>query len=62
MKRVTITIAPDASVKVETAGYVGGECKAVTDAIKRELGSVVEETLKPEYHQATKGVHDVQGY
>ncbi len=48
---ITVTVAPDGSVSVETAGYKGSSCKQASEFIEKALGAKTGETLKPEYYQ-----------
>ena len=51
MQTITVTISPDASVRVETTGFVGKACKDATAALESALGVVSSDASKPEYHQ-----------
>ena len=51
-EEVTIIVSRDGkSVQVEGHGFVGGQCKELTQGIERALGVVTKEELKPEYHE-----------
>jgi hypothetical protein len=49
MKTVTITIAPDGSIKSEVSGVVGKGCQDIDKAILAALGKVGKETKTPDY-------------
>jgi len=55
-KRVEITVAPDATVKLNfLEGFQGSECEQVADAVTRALGgTTIERTIKPEYQQVSQ--------
>jgi hypothetical protein len=56
-KQLTITISPDGSdVKIEAEGYVGESCKDATASLIRAIGTLTENTDKPElYHSYLPG-------
>jgi hypothetical protein len=60
MKRVTVTIAPDGSTKVEAHGFTGKECQKATEGVVRALGGAAKEELKQEYFKRA-AVQSVQG-
>lgn len=47
---ITITIAPDGSVQLETRGLVGESCLAETKDLERALGRVDRRTKTSEYY------------
>lgn len=51
MKEITVKIGKDGKVQIETAGFIGAECKDATAAMKALLGLEVEQEDKPEYFQ-----------
>ena len=53
----TIDISPDGTeTRVEASGFVGSECKAVTEAIEKALGTVTQQKTKPEFHRTRVAV------
>lgn len=53
-KIVTVEIDKNGNFTVDMAGYQGKGCKAVAKAFE-SVGKVVNEELKPEYHQEGPG-------
>ena len=51
MKSIEITFHADGSVKVEAIGFKGKGCQQATADFEKGLGSVTDDTKKPEYHQ-----------
>lgn len=50
-ERIVIEVSADGrTVKVEGQGIVGTDCKLLTAAIERALGTVQTVVTKPEYH------------
>lgn len=47
---ITVTIAPDGSVQLETRGLVGGSCLEETKDLERALGSVKSRARTSEYY------------
>lgn len=58
-QEILIDIDEVGNVTVEGVGFAGADCKKFTEAIERELGEVVETTLKPEYRQVERRVSNV---
>ena len=54
MKQIEITVFTNGETKVETTGFVGGECVSASRFIEQALGLTAIDTLKPEYHQASQ--------
>ncbi len=48
---ISVTIAPDGSVEIETSGFTGKSCQDATRALEAWLGGQKTERLKPEFHQ-----------
>lgn len=48
MKIVTVEFGRDGSVKIDVAGFAGGECLKETLDLERALGIVGKRTEKPE--------------
>jgi hypothetical protein len=50
MRRVSVRIAPDGKVKVETEGYTGQSCLEATRLLEQALGFTGDESreMKPE--------------
>ena len=53
-KTIIIDIATDGSVKIDTKGFVGAECKEATRAIEKALGTTTADVKKPEFTQQAK--------
>lgn len=50
-EQVTITINPDASVKIAVNGMAGGGCKALTAGLEKALGTVTSDKPTIEMYQ-----------
>ena len=48
-KTITITVSPDGSVSIKTAGFTGSSCRDATRDLERALGVSGREHLLPEY-------------
>jgi len=52
-KRIEITISPEGSVSIKTAGFTGSSCRDATRDLERALGVAGREHLLPEYFNQT---------
>jgi hypothetical protein len=52
-KRITITVSPEGSVSIKTAGFTGSSCRDATRDLERALGVSGREHLLPEYFNQT---------
>lgn len=43
-EEITITITPEGETEVSVAGVKGVGCRALTEALERELGAVISDT------------------
>jgi hypothetical protein len=50
-RRITVTVAPDGSVEIETTGYRGKVCMEEAQFLKDLLGREVAVQLCPTYYQ-----------
>lgn len=50
-QEITVTIAPDGTVQLETRGLVGESCMDETKQLERSLGRVERRTKTSEYYQ-----------
>lgn len=57
MDKVTITIAPDGTPKIEVNGVKGKACKDITKTVERALGSVVSDKETPEMYEKELKAH-----
>ena len=53
-KTIQITVSPEGSVSIKTAGFTGSSCKDATRELERALGVASNETLTPEFHAGTQ--------
>jgi hypothetical protein len=61
-KTIEITVSPEGSVSIKTAGFTGSSCKDATRDLERALGVSGRESLLPEYfNQASTGEQLRQG-
>jgi hypothetical protein len=52
-KRITITVSPEGSVSIKTAGFTGSSCKDATRELERALGVSGRESLLPDFYGQT---------
>ena len=52
MKNIKVIITPDGQIQVEAFGFTGNSCTEAT-AFLRNLGTVQEEILKPEFYETS---------
>lgn len=52
-KTIQITVSPEGSVSIKTAGFTGSSCRDATRDLERALGVTGPEHLLPEYFQRT---------
>jgi len=52
-KTITITVSPEGSVSIKTAGFTGASCRDATRDLERALGVSGREHLLPEYFNQT---------
>lgn len=48
-KTIQITVTPDGSVSIKTAGFTGSSCRDATRDMEKALGLAGREHLLPEY-------------
>jgi len=51
MQTVTVDIAADGGVKIETKGFTGKSCQEATAALEKALGVVSSDSKLPEFYQ-----------
>jgi hypothetical protein len=51
LKTIEITFLPNGQLRVETKGFVGGECREASRFLEQAIGQSTHEVLKPEFHQ-----------
>ncbi len=52
-KTITITVSPEGSVSIKTAGFTGSSCRDATRDLERALGVSGRESLLPEFYGQT---------
>jgi hypothetical protein len=52
-KKIEITVSPEGSVSIKTAGFTGGSCRDATRDMEKALGLAGRETLLPEFYNQT---------
>jgi hypothetical protein len=60
LKTIEITFLPNGQSRVETKGFVGGECRAASRFLEQAIGQATHEALKPEFHQAASSSMPLQ--
>jgi len=51
-RTIEIIISPRGESRVETKGFVGGDCRQASRFLESTLGKTVSETLTAEFHDA----------
>ena len=59
-KTIEIIVAPNGQTRVETKGFVGGDCRQASQFIERALGQQTDELLKSEFYQVSNLNHQVK--
>lgn len=52
-KTIEIIVAPNGQTRVETKGFVGGDCREASQFIERAMGKQTDELLKSEFYQVS---------
>jgi hypothetical protein len=60
LKTIEITFLPNGQSRVETKGFVGGECRAASRFLEQALGQSTHDSLKPEFHQTASSSTQLQ--
>jgi hypothetical protein len=60
LKTIEITFLPNGQSRVETKGFVGGECREASRFLEQALGQSTQEILKPEFHQSASSSTQLQ--
>ncbi len=61
-KKIEITVSPEGTTSIKTAGFTGSSCRDATRDLERALGVSGAEHLLPEfYNQASTGERLRQG-
>ena len=60
MKTIEITVSPTGQSRVETKGFVGGECREASRFVERALGTRSSETLTAGYYQGQQADQDLR--
>ncbi|WP_254508142.1 DUF2997 domain-containing protein [Anatilimnocola floriformis] len=50
-KIIEVVVSPKGETKIETKGFVGGECRQASRYIEQALGAQVSERITTEFHQ-----------
>lgn len=50
-KIIEVIVSPKGEIKIETKGFVGGECRQASRFIEQALGAQAREKLTAEFHQ-----------
>ena len=49
---IEIIVSPSGESRIETKGFIGGECRQASDYLERALGQRTSEQLTAEFHQS----------
>lgn len=60
IKTIEIIIASNGQSRVETKGFIGGECREASQFIEQALGQQTCEVLKAEFHQTAESRQQVE--
>jgi hypothetical protein len=52
-KTIEITVSPEGTTSIKTAGFTGSSCKDATRELERALGVSGRESLLPEFYGRT---------
>jgi hypothetical protein len=50
-KTIEVIVSPQGATKIETTGFVGGECRQASRFLEEALGVHASEQLKAEFYQ-----------
>lgn len=59
-KTIEIIVAQNGQTRVETKGFVGGDCREASQFIERAMGKQTDELLKSEFYQVSNLNHQVK--
>ena len=59
-KTIEITVGPKGETRVETKGFVGTECRIVSQFVEQALGQRTSERLKSEFYTAQQASNDLR--
>jgi hypothetical protein len=54
---IIVTVSPEAETEVTVNGVKGAGCKALTEALEKELGAVVSDQPTSEMHEREVRIH-----
>lgn len=60
MKIIEVTVSPKGESKIETKGFVGGECRQVSRYMEEALGVRANEKLTAEFYQQSTVGQSIQ--
>jgi hypothetical protein len=60
IKTIEVTISPKGEAKVETKGFLGGECRLASQFVEIALGQKTAETLTAEFHQGQQSSNNLR--
>jgi hypothetical protein len=59
-KVIEITVGPKGETKVETRGFIGGECREASRFVEQTLGSRSAESLTAEFYQGQQAGQELR--
>ena len=57
---IEIIVSPKGESRVETKGFVGGECREASKFVEEALGKREQERMTPEFYQAQSVAQSVR--
>lgn len=59
-KMIEVIVSPKGETRVETKGFIGGECREASKFVEEALGKRRQERMTPEFYQAQSVTHGVR--
>jgi predicted lipase len=59
-KTIEIIVSPTGEAKVETKGFIGGECRLASQFVEQALGQRTSEQLKGEFYNSQQAGQDLR--
>ena len=60
MKIIEVIVSPKGETKIETKGFVGGECRQASRFMEEALGVRASEKLTAEFHQQQSAAQSIK--
>jgi hypothetical protein len=60
IETIEIIVSPSGETRVETKGFLGGECRLASQFVEIALGQKTAETLTAEFHQGQQSSNNLR--